>query len=207
MKKVVLISAILLLWGMGMLTLAQADSPYPGTLNLYDRGGGMIYDSDLNITWLKDAGMGGMKNWYDAMIWADNLNYGGYDNWRLPTTSEIIDVGYVNVGEMGHLFYTELGNSGGTLTNSGPFTNLGTNGYGSIYWTSTTYSSNPDFAWLFYFDLNELPGRTDTDVKVRQFGAWAVRDGDVASVPEPATMLLLGLGLLGLAATRRMVQK
>jgi hypothetical protein len=41
---------------------------------LIDRGSG--HDAD------------GRMNWGDAMAWADGLNYGGYDNWRLPTTAQ-----------------------------------------------------------------------------------------------------------------------
>ena len=33
--------------------------------------------------------------------------------------------------------------------------------------------------------------------------AWAVRYGDVYSVPEPAYLLLIGLGILGIAALMR----
>jgi hypothetical protein len=64
---------------------------------LWDRGGGLIYDSGLNVTWLQDANyaktseydVNGM-NWQQAMGWAENLTY--YDSvrnvtwadWRLP---------------------------------------------------------------------------------------------------------------------------
>lgn len=67
---------------------------------LVDRGGGLIYDTVLDITWLQDANyaatqkyskvtQGGLS-WADAVEWADQLVY--YDsvrnvtwsNWRLP---------------------------------------------------------------------------------------------------------------------------
>jgi len=51
---------------------------------LIDMEDGTIYDTDLQLTWLKDAGMGGLRNWYDALNWADNLVFAGFDNWRLP---------------------------------------------------------------------------------------------------------------------------
>ena len=59
---------------------------------LYDRGGGLIYDDVLNITWLQDANYAktsgydsdGRMNWDAAMAWAGQLVYGGYDDWRLP---------------------------------------------------------------------------------------------------------------------------
>lgn len=36
---------------------------------------------------------------------------------------------------------------------------------------------------------------------------WLVRDGDVAPDTEPATMLLIGLGLMGMAGGRRKIKK
>jgi hypothetical protein len=56
----------------------------PVNATLVDRGGGMIYDSDLNITWLQDANLGGQMDWSSAIAWADQLVYGGYSDWRLP---------------------------------------------------------------------------------------------------------------------------
>ena len=71
MKRVVLITVVSIVFG--VLTPVQADTPYPGTPNLYDRGRGLIYDADLNITWFQDAGFGGQRTWFDAMDWVGNL--------------------------------------------------------------------------------------------------------------------------------------
>lgn len=66
--------------------------PAISSATLIDRGGGLIYDDILNITWLKDANYAktsghdadGRMTWMQANAWAANLSYGGYDNWRLP---------------------------------------------------------------------------------------------------------------------------
>ncbi len=55
---------------------------------LVDRGGGLIYDDALDITWLQDANYGagsaydngtsatdGLMTWDNALAWADNLSY------------------------------------------------------------------------------------------------------------------------------------
>ena len=72
---------------------------------LVDRGGGLIYDTDLNITWLSDANYGagsiydngflttdGAMTWQNAVNWAADLSYDDsvrgvtYTDWRLPKT-------------------------------------------------------------------------------------------------------------------------
>ena len=127
---------------------------------LIDRGGGMIYSTDMNVTWLQDAKFArtsgydadGLMNWYDAMQWAQNLSYGGYDDWRLPT--------YLNEGEyqrdaappeheMAYLLYTELGNNdGGEPYDYGPFINVLEEG--GAYWSSTEFP--PNNAGYLYMD-------------------------------------------------------
>jgi hypothetical protein len=57
---------------------------------LIDRGNGLIYDDVLDVTWMQDANLaGGLMSWSDALLWADTLEYGGYDDWRLTTIFDI----------------------------------------------------------------------------------------------------------------------
>jgi len=162
---------------------------------LIDRGGGMIYDSDQNITWLQDTNLDGLMVWSEAMVWADQLEYGGYENWRLPSSPATAQ-GFINEGELGYLYYTELGNpSGGPLSNTGPFTNL--RPY-PIFWLDAE-PLGPTSAWEFDFFI----GFQNAGWNLDSNPTWAVRDGDVAPVPIPSAMLLLGSGLIGLIGFRR----
>ena len=66
--------------------------------SLWDRGGGLIYDDVLDITWLQDANYAqtngddadGVMFWEDARAWAEGLEYYDsvrdvtWDDWRLP---------------------------------------------------------------------------------------------------------------------------
>ena len=52
---------------------------------LVNRGGGMIYDTTRNITWLANMNTTGLMTWAAATTWANNLVHGGFDDWRLPT--------------------------------------------------------------------------------------------------------------------------
>jgi hypothetical protein len=47
-----------------------------------------FYDTDLDITWLRNANVNGPMTWADAVAWADGYSFGGYDDWRLPTTAD-----------------------------------------------------------------------------------------------------------------------
>jgi hypothetical protein len=162
---------------------------------LVDNGGGLIYDTDLNITWYDTASFGG-GNWDAAMAWVAGLKAGGVSGWRLPTTPGGAWPAYL--GEMGHLYYDELKNTtGGPLTNTGPFVNLSA----SDYWSGTEYALNTDYAWDFYF----YAGGGGATIKTNTERALAVHDGNV--VPIPGAIFLLGPGLLGLAAVRRRFKK
>ena len=132
---------------------------------LIDRGGGMIYSTDLEVTWLQDANyartswydLDGFMTWDEAMEWAANLEYGGYNDWRLPRFDPVnpsqCDVSTLH--EMRYLLYAELGIPCGSYPNDfGPFINvlpeLPGGSIGQWYWSGT--EDSPSSAWRFSFE-------------------------------------------------------
>ncbi len=182
---------------------------------LIDRGPELVYDTVLDITWTRQAGDGVGRSWVDSVAWAAALDFGGFNDWRLPWASVSAGAGPTNIvvncgtatelqcrdNEMGYMFYYNLdGDLGddktGTVTAAGGEM---LTGIAPFYWSGTDF--NGFFQWSFFF----VTGNQAPDGLLSELSAWAVRPGDVgvAGVPEPATLTLLGVALAAFGSSRR----
>lgn len=129
---------------------------------LLDRGGGLLYDDVLNVTWLQDANYAKTSGYSDtgifdhiqATIWASNLTYFdsvrsvNLDDWRLPTVSSIgIDWNYSfssdgstdwgpnntnPVNELSYMYFVNLGLKSSTNPDGTVQPNFGVFGDGTM---------------------------------------------------------------------------
>lgn len=171
-------------------------------------------DDGYGVSYSEVISSDGQTNWGGALHWIDAMNsdggvgYLGFNDWRLPYTLQpdaSCDVqgangssGYSCTGsEMGHLYYSALGNIPGSTLNMGPFSNIQQS---SAYWSDTEFAPSTDGAWTFLMlDGDQSPHLRSLDF----FYAWAVRSGDVSTVPLPAAVYLFGSGLLGFLGVGR----
>ena len=211
MKRVVLAALVVLFLGFAPIAHAA----------LTNNGGGLIYDTVLNITWYDHLHL--YDDWGGSTSWAASLNAGGVTGWTLPTTLPVngstynynlsysgsSDFGW-NItspnSEMAYLYYVELGNKGefaldGSSTtgwfpgqgSTGPFKNLNLNP-GVYYWSGTEAPDNN--VWFFDFSSGyqwkSWPGNNQV--------ALAVHPGDVLGdgvvLPDGPTTPIPGAILL-----------
>ena len=173
------------------------------------------------------SGTDGLMTFTSAQAWVSQLSIGYANNeltvsdWRLPNYDPT-----QGPSEIAQLVQRSLGNPSATHVpkNWGPFVPL----QGGFEWIGSSYNASPPMrsflsieGWVVNDPVYEwppllawatdgfvhLPGVVQLDLltgaSYQQVGyAWAVRDGDVAAVPEPATYasMLAGLALISIAA-------
>lgn len=222
-------------------TLANASVDSAGYVqSVIDANGGVVistpnqYDNNTGVYNLSAADfntVSGRMNWFGAKAWVNTLNYGGFDDWRLPTMidtgapgcnfsySGTTDCGY-NIhstdSEAGHMYYANLGlnswaNPDGSVRNDyGIFGNGTTSGENDIGLVQSIQSAA---WWLDEEDASNPKSAWYFNVKwgsqgaynknYMQYVAWAVRDGDVSAVPVPGAVWLFGSALFGFLGLKR----
>src|SRR6266513_1046856 len=163
---------------------------------LIDRGRGLLYDVERDLTWLQDTNYAktsghspdGQITWDNARRWVGRLNYRGITQWRLPTARNPDGSGpcigdNCRDSELGHLVFTAFTrpSPGTKLINWQPF---------SIYWSSTEASATEAFAFkmsgLKQGSLAKDPWAPDPSLGIAPpladaVRTWPVHDGDVGA--------------------------
>ncbi len=135
---------------------------------IVDSTGSNVYDSLTGLMWTKNANDAGEKNWTNAIAYCEALDYGGFDDWRMPNRNELaslIDYSQINPAiPLGHPF---------TSVNE-----LMTDDGNQNYWTGSTYAKDTEKAWFVSF----MNGRLYYFGKGNSLHTWAVRNSVIPFV-------------------------
>ena len=178
---------------------------------LIDRGYGLLYDVERNITWLQDANYAktvgrspdGRLNWHEATAWVASLRYRGIRGWRLPDAHAANGSGPHQGensadGEIGHLFLIaskRMSPPNLQLKNYDPY---------RIYWYRNESSATDAWGYkMLSMKQGILPKAPDQlgDITVPTVDAtlaWPVHDGDVA----PSVLVRLATTLVSIFVRR-----
>ena len=195
-RSIFILPMVALLWVFTMATPAHAA--------LVDNGDGTITDTGFDLMWLKNANKPDTSmTWDEAVSWVDTFEWAGYSDWRLPIATNRDGTGpftgYDQIGsEMGHLYYTELGNDAGVPFNTyEPFENMQTAheapGY-ARYWYGDDDGSLG--AWMLTISSGSQGMNSKEGVQVFVLPVRSV-------VPEPSSMILAAIGLGSLMGLRK----
>lgn len=130
-------------------------NPEYGKNNFLDNGDGTISDLASGLMWQK-ADDGNSRNWLEALLYAENLDFAGYNDWRLPSAKElqsIVDYNrcpdVTNSPAIDPVFYvTEISDPDGV------------GGQYPYFWTATTHKDgiNP-YSGAVYVAFGEAQGQ------------------------------------------------
>ncbi|UOA09829.1 DUF1566 domain-containing protein [Methylobacter sp. S3L5C] len=169
--------------------------------SLFARGTDLVYDDVNNITWVADANLAktsgydrnGKMEWSTAVAWANGLDYAGYTDWVLPTINQFTN-------QLGPVL-SKIGRGNGDKDHSGDKDDskydLFTNVKNDKYWSSEDAGKDKTRAF-------DIKGGKQSDEKYnKDLYAWAVRSGDVATVPLPGAVWLFLTGMIGVMGLNR----
>jgi hypothetical protein len=133
-------------------TMCGSDWPIPR----FRVEGDQVFDRLTDLRWYRAADIAqGATNWQDALVMVRALNEHGRlgQHWRLP-----------NINELESLL--DCSTHSPALPRAHPFAQVG-----DVYWSSTTSTFEPDWAWALYLDKGAVGVGQKREAKFR---VWAV---------------------------------
>lgn len=122
-----------------------------------DHHNGTVTDNLSGLMWTKNAQkIKGTKKWINALDACNNLDFAGYNDWRLPNVKELLSL-------------IDYGQHDPALPSGHPFDNVQV----IFYWSSTNYDSFPPHAWGVYL----YNGYVYNYHKITNAYVWPVRGG------------------------------
>lgn len=109
-----------------------------GKNSFIDNKNGTLSDKSTNLIWTKTDSKKAMS-WQDALEYAQNLEYAGYSDWRLPNAKELQYI--VDYSKSPDTSFSPAIDNKFELT---PITNEAGDKDYAFYWTSTTHSDGPN---------------------------------------------------------------
>jgi formylglycine-generating enzyme required for sulfatase activity len=102
-------------------------------------------DPQSGLMWQVEP-TGGRMTWSEAKAHCEKLSLGGFDDWRLPTVSELCRlIRSVPTHHTKAFWPSEL------------------SGRADTYWSSSAVADREDYAWGVYFDTGYVDSPDDTD--------------------------------------------
>ena len=128
-------------------------------------GTNCVMDNLTGLIWARNANLGGLMTWYNALVYCNALNYGGYTDWRLPNRRELLSLVVDGRYEMA------LCNTAGTgpWTEGDPFRGV----QWTRYWSSSTLFPGTADGWM----VDLVYGQMEYELKTITHNVWPVRGG------------------------------
>jgi hypothetical protein len=124
-----------------------------------DNGDGTVNDNFTGLMWIQNIGQFGRIMWDAAVDTCYNLDYAGYQDWRLPNVKELFSL-------------TDYSQKGPRLPADHPFT--GYEGGHDWCWSSTTEFNSTANADVFSVGTGDVGAENKT---TKLFKCWCVRGG------------------------------
>jgi hypothetical protein len=155
------------------------------------------YDDVLNITWVTDASLVERGMWRDQVAWANDVEYLGFQGWRLAsasvragtpigatTESSVVDCATATElecrdHELGYMYRHNLGGTGNDVSGNQTVDGVMLSGIQYDYQSGTYLSGTEKLTDPIIFGHSFKYGYTGTICHSCPSQGWLVRDGDI----------------------------